>query len=597
MTSRSPRLSTLTAVISSSPVTVPPADLAELARAAAGCQALSRARRLAAWVGPGRPVTAKEVLRPVDVAAAAAGAGLPAPGKVRTAADVPELHLAWLAARSARWLVIGGGRAVGTCPADSPAESTDTAVSPGTDGTDTDASMLNTWATALEEVCRSQSRDRNRAGVLLACHLLLSILSEQPSLRQDEVAKRLRDRLYDLDWMSSSLVLGSFSGSMGRFDSVLRLLESFAAVDSGADRVALTPLGRWLHEVVRASQVTPSLPAAELVARLVATDSSEQVDMLLAQWTGERDSIGLLTELLRAAADAGPAARGVVVEAVICHGPEMLPAMMAVRDLPTLAPHAVDALFAHGLGDEPDATQTRWLRTEFLLAILHRYGTQAVLDEVTMVGGLARAVGGGHPDEPELREAIHAVLEAGGRPRALRLKVELDGWRPRAWRRVRIPAAASLADLHLVIQALFGWDGDHLHAFTAENGLRFGDIDEAEDEDSTSLYRVLPRVGSRLDYLYDFGASWKHTVTLEGFDFNEAADAVEAGPLRIVCLAGKGDAPVEYWNPEDSEPGSVPFDSEEINKRLAELVPEQDDVGTDDAATVDLAPASPVAPR
>ncbi len=97
---------------------------------------LSRARRLAAWDGPGRPVTAKEVLRPVDVAAAA---GLPAPGKVRTAADVPELHLAWLAARSARWLVIGGGRAVGTCPADSPAESTDTAatgtaVSLGTDG-------------------------------------------------------------------------------------------------------------------------------------------------------------------------------------------------------------------------------------------------------------------------------------------------------------------------------------------------------------------------------------------------------------------------------------------------------------------------------
>ncbi len=81
---------------------------------------------------------------------------------------------------------------------------------------------------------------------------------------------------------------------------------------------------------------------------------------------------------------------------------------------------------------------------------------------------------------------------------------------------MRIPAAASLADLHLVIQTLFGWDGDHLHAFTAENGVRVGDIDEAEEKHSISLYRVLPRVGSRLDYLYDFGPCWKHSVTLEG---------------------------------------------------------------------------------
>ncbi|OHV34488.1 hypothetical protein BBK14_15340 [Parafrankia soli] len=511
------------------------------------------------------------MLRPVDVAAAAAGAGIPAPGRVRTAADVPELHLAWLAARSARWLVIGDGRAVGTYPADSPAESKDTVVAPGTDETDTDASLLNTWATAFEEVCRTQSRDRHRTGVLLACHLLLSILTEQPSLRHDEADKRLRDRLYGLDWRSGSLALDPFSDRVGRFDGVLRLLESFAAVDSRAGRVALTPLGRWLHEVVRASQVTPSLPAAELVARLVATDNSEEVDVLLAQWAGERDSIGMFTELLRAAADAGPAARDVMVEAVAGHGPEMMPALIAVRDLPTLAAHAADVLFSNGLGDEPDATQTRWLLTEFMLAVLHRHGAQAVLDEVATAGGLTSVVGGGHPNEPELREAIDAILEAGGRPRVLRLKVELNAWRPRPWRRVRIPAAASLGDLHLVIQILFDWDGDHLHAFTTENGLRFGDLDEAEDEHNARLYRALPRAGSRLDYLYDFGASWKHTVTLEAVDFYEAADAVEGKPPRPVCSDGKGDAPVEYWDPEDSEPGSVPFDSEEINKRLAAL--------------------------
>ena len=33
------------------------------------------------------------------------------------------------------------------------------------------------------------------------------------------------------------------------------------------------------------------------------------------------------------------------------------------------------------------------------------------------------------------------------------------------WRRVLLPATATLGDLHVVIQVLFGWDGDHPHEF------------------------------------------------------------------------------------------------------------------------------------
>ena len=47
----------------------------------------------------------------------------------------------------------------------------------------------------------------------------------------------------------------------------------------------------------------------------------------------------------------------------------------------------------------------------------------------------------------------------------LQLKVSLARWKPPIWRTVLIPATANLGALHLVIQALYGWDGDHLHLF------------------------------------------------------------------------------------------------------------------------------------
>ena len=38
-------------------------------------------------------------------------------------------------------------------------------------------------------------------------------------------------------------------------------------------------------------------------------------------------------------------------------------------------------------------------------------------------------------------------------------------FRPPIWRRVLLPVTATLADLHVVIQVLFGRDADHLHLF------------------------------------------------------------------------------------------------------------------------------------
>lgn len=63
-----------------------------------------------------------------------------------------------------------------------------------------------------------------------------------------------------------------------------------------------------------------------------------------------------------------------------------------------------------------------------------------------------------------------------------------------------------------------------------------------------------------MDYLYDFGASWDHTVACE-----KQLDLVEATTYPR-CVAGHGDSPVEDWN---GGPESVPFDLDEIHRRLA----------------------------
>ena len=47
----------------------------------------------------------------------------------------------------------------------------------------------------------------------------------------------------------------------------------------------------------------------------------------------------------------------------------------------------------------------------------------------------------------------------------LRLKIVLVDTEPPIWRRVEVPAATTLRQLHAVIQAAMGWDDDHLYQF------------------------------------------------------------------------------------------------------------------------------------
>lgn len=83
-----------------------------LAEAARDCVALRNGLALADWVGAGRPVTAKHVLRPADAPRAGQVLGIVVPERLRSAADLPGLHYPWTATLGAGLLSISGDHAM-----------------------------------------------------------------------------------------------------------------------------------------------------------------------------------------------------------------------------------------------------------------------------------------------------------------------------------------------------------------------------------------------------------------------------------------------------------------------------------------------------
>jgi hypothetical protein len=128
---------------------------------------------LAGWVGGGRSVTAKGVLRPGDIPGAMAAMGLAAPVRARTAADVEALHRPWVAARAMGLIEVDAGRVVGTAS--------------------TPADVSEAWWTALLAVLREESHDREAEGASLLCRTLLAVLAEGAA--GDEIEDLVDDRL------------------------------------------------------------------------------------------------------------------------------------------------------------------------------------------------------------------------------------------------------------------------------------------------------------------------------------------------------------------------------------------------------------------
>ncbi|MEA4884977.1 MAG: plasmid pRiA4b ORF-3 family protein [Clostridia bacterium] len=133
----------------------------------------------------------------------------------------------------------------------------------------------------------------------------------------------------------------------------------------------------------------------------------------------------------------------------------------------------------------------------------------------------------------------------------LKIQIEIEGFD--IWRRVLAPSVFSFRHLHNVIQTVFDWQNYHLHMFEAKRtdsktkqimmdddpeALECLDLDSCDvlQERFTALKDIFPD-HEEVTYEYDFGDSWKHTITLE--------KTARSNALRATYLDGRGERPPE----------------------------------------------------
>lgn len=136
------------------------------------------------------------------------------------------------------------------------------------------------------------------------------------------------------------------------------------------------------------------------------------------------------------------------------------------------------------------------------------------------------------------------------------LKITLQDIEPLIWRRIQVPNTCTFWELHSYIQDAFGWTNSHLHQFTCTDAHTDGIVNKPsiigiprkpEFEGETQAlpgweYKVkyyIEGETSKIEYTYDFGDNWQHTIELE-----EIIEAVK-GFKYPFCVDGERNSPPE----------------------------------------------------
>lgn len=133
------------------------------------------------------------------------------------------------------------------------------------------------------------------------------------------------------------------------------------------------------------------------------------------------------------------------------------------------------------------------------------------------------------PDDGLFKSAVNLVPK--GFP-VYRIRIDLplfdydlyeEGRRVNIWRVIDVPVHYSLWDLHVAIQDAMGWSDYHLHQFTfqsSKSGRKkqtfSSPSDDPDELTSVNVFlasHVLSMANYPVEYLYDFGDSWKHQLT------------------------------------------------------------------------------------
>jgi hypothetical protein len=135
--------------------------------------------------------------------------------------------------------------------------------------------------------------------------------------------------------------------------------------------------------------------------------------------------------------------------------------------------------------------------------------------------------------------------------RIYQIKITLNATRPPVWRQVLVSEKANLLDLHDVIQSVMPWEDYHLHEFII-GATHYGDPQSEEGESSGildeldyTLKELQLTEGDSIQYQYDIGDGWTHTLQVEKII------ALEKG-MRLPACTGGGRAcpPEDVGGPE-----------------------------------------------
>lgn len=104
-----------------------------------------------------------------------------------------------------------------------------------------------------------------------------------------------------------------------------------------------------------------------------------------------------------------------------------------------------------------------------------------------------------------------------------RLRITLSDTDPAIWRTVDVPVEASLKMVHDIVQAAMGWQDYHLWEFEADE-RRYGLPDPEWPDDTlaaaknTKLKTLIDGGIRQLDYTYDMGDNWHHSIVIEAVE-------------------------------------------------------------------------------
>jgi hypothetical protein len=448
-------------------ITLPPhADLAAQARLA---PLVRDALSLAQWCAPGRPVTAKGVLKPAlareaveelrlwerDDALSDPSARADLLAGVRSAGDLHVLDEPWQFGSANGLIAIRAGQAV---------------PGPGLPGPDDAGQLLSFWQEAFEG--ELSALDDLGARVLPG---MLSMLGGSFASVVFPTLKLLYRMIPNEEWLDVAALMSSLGAAADGtalldafvIESTTRLLKILcdfgaADVDWGttawrADhaallavfgggpaaqpgyRMRLTPLGRHgirniLVSEGHTARVSGELAAADAAALLDALASYNDADAFdaeLAGWLAGRDEATAVTQLLDAVPGTDPdLARRRVIAISALTTAKPADALEILRDAAASGPDGrrhVAAGALVNLGEEPPShrkTDQQWLLIDLLTALsagdLREHLSQNVLEAIrTDADDLWRS---GHPAAADTMEATAAALRDSDKTLAKRLR-------------------------------------------------------------------------------------------------------------------------------------------------------------------------------